>query len=346
MQLNQGVSSRWESQHVAVGPGTNNWHRVCEKCLAQAMSTPTSAWAAFTNPQEDLTVTSTMHAQHLVELAAQLTDQFRGLTDAPLQLQSKGVEQYWVASRCRLDRWSSALSEHSDRMMSPDASLEDLWHEIRPTLDEVLLSEVLTRVWSAILVAYDRSRGTSEYGPVARSIFTGHCEARHRALKLLFSGQGLGVEHAVAHNRLRRRCELWTDTLLAALGDENGSSDLAFDRRRVESLAGDLHQQPRRGIGNPAWQVVLASLRAAIQREELLVAANDDLNQQVAAGIIACFSPNAFDAVGNLTSAWLVRISTITEETEVMLDELFGDELNNPLQEEGLGRIPFTTRFK
>ena len=52
---------------------------------------------------------------------------------------------------------------------------------LRGVLEEILVSEVLTRVWTAVLCAHDACRGAEEAGPAARSVLLGHIEARHRA---------------------------------------------------------------------------------------------------------------------------------------------------------------------
>lgn len=275
-----------------------------------------------------------MHAQQLMELAAELATQCTAFLHGSSELKNCGIEQYWVASRCRLDRWSTMLRRYTDLIQIRGANdATALWQLVRPTLEEILVSEVLARIWTAIVAADDKRRGTRELEPVARSILVGHAEARHRTLKLMINGQGFGVEQAVTLNRLRRRCERWNDTLLAAVGKEAEVEEFAFDARHVREATADLRDACRRGKGRLAWQVVLASLRVSFHRGSPVPAANPDLNERIAMGIMSCLAADAFDGRGVLKSSWLMRISSITAETQTMIDNLFSDELDSSSHE-------------
>ena len=41
------------------------------------------------------------------------------------------------------------------------------WPAIRGVLEEILLAEMLTRVWATVLCAFDRRQGTLEAEPIA-----------------------------------------------------------------------------------------------------------------------------------------------------------------------------------
>ena len=60
-------------------------------------------------------------------------------------------------------------------------------------LDEIFASEMLARVWTAVLVARDRRWKTDETEAIARNVLDSHLEARRRALALLLSWDGLGT---------------------------------------------------------------------------------------------------------------------------------------------------------
>ena len=48
---------------------------------------------------------------------------------------------------------------------------------------------------------------------------------------------------------------------------------------------------------------------------------NDDLNRQIAAGILGCYQPELFDGSGVLHAAWASRLTTIVDDTETIVDE-------------------------
>ena len=104
------------------------------------------------------------------------------------RLSASGVQQYWTESKCRLDRWFrslAALRTRSRRRGSDGGRGQ--WPHVRGVLEEILTSEMLTRVWATVLCAFDRQQGTLEAEPIARSIMIGHLEARHRVLDVAWS---------------------------------------------------------------------------------------------------------------------------------------------------------------
>lgn len=268
-----------------------------------------------------------MHTRELAELAAQLATEGSGLLHTAGDFDQNGIEQYWVASRCRLDRWSKAFARHSAKPQNTDGpKTAGRWALLRPTLEEILISEVLTRVWTAVAIGRDKVRGTAELEPVARSILAGHLEARHRTLDLMVHGQGYPVEEAVTLNRLRRKCERWNDLLLSGLSNETNVTEFSFDESRVHDFALELQENSRQGLTQPAWQVSLASLRVSFQRGLKPVAANPDLNEQIASGIISCFPAESFDSLGVFRPSWLIRMHNITSDTQGLLDEILASE--------------------
>ncbi|MEQ8790665.1 MAG: hypothetical protein RIC55_30485 [Pirellulaceae bacterium] len=267
-----------------------------------------------------------MHASELVELAALVATHGRALLFQVQDIPAAGMEEYWSAAKCRLDRWSRSLKQYS--LEIPYATGNERvarWRTIRPVLEEILSGEVLTRVWSAVVCTHDRLRGRCEVEPVARSIYIGHLEARNRALNILVYGQGFAMEEAVTLNRLRRGVERWTDLLLAHLYDDFGIDEFAFVPERAEEFSRDLRDEARAG-GGIAWQLVLASLRAAFPRNLSRGSPSSDLNQRIAAGVLRCFDSHLFDSTGLAKSLWMVRMETAASDTAGMIDELLAIE--------------------
>jgi hypothetical protein len=188
--------------------------------------------------------------------------------------------------------------------------------------EEILTGEILTRVWAAVLCAYDRTRGVDEAAPVARSVMIGHSEARHRVLTLLAHESGLDAHSAVKLNRLRRHAERWTDLLVGRLADIQDVGEFAVDPKRAMDFAEDASD--RRGFepSRLAWPLMLASLRKAFQRELGPVSPNADANAGIAAGVLACFPSELLDSTGLLRSLWLMRLTIAADDAESMIAEL------------------------
>ena len=111
------------------------------------------------------------------------------------------LEQYWATSRCRSESWSRALHCAATLAGRSPRDKSDRWVEIRGALDEIFTSEMLTRVWTAVLVARARRQGDEALEPIARSVLGAHLEARRRALAVLLDRDGFSTAQAAAAAR-------------------------------------------------------------------------------------------------------------------------------------------------
>jgi hypothetical protein len=268
-----------------------------------------------------------MHARELIELAALAAAHGPVLVRTSGRISEASIKQYWIASKSRLDRWGWTLRSVSGEAGESDRpSKPSQWALPRGTLEEIITGEVLTRVWAAVLFAHDRFRGTEQAEPIAQSVLIGHLEARHRVLTLLAGGLPIDLEQAFRLNRLRRRAERWTDLLIGYLLRVGDVSRFAVEPDRARQFADDFRDRSSTKGGRHAWPLLLASLRAAFRKGLAPTSPNGDLNAQIAASVLVSLQPELFDATGLLRSAWLMRMTNITDDTQGMLDELLAIE--------------------
>jgi hypothetical protein len=275
----------------------------------------------------DFTGNCSVQARELVELAALVSAHAPVLVRGPDRIPSGSIEQYWVASRSRLDRWGHSLKRVGTHLRESD----DNWHRsaspwIRGLLEEIVTGEVLTRVWAAVMQAYDGHRQVSAMEPVARSVLSTHLEARHRVLTLLVRSPDIDVELAVKLNRLRRRSEGWTDLLIGAMIDLDGAEHFAVNPDRAREFGEDLRYQQSQQGGRHVWPLMLASLKAGFGQTLGTLSPNADLNAKIGTSILACFPPGLFDSTGLVQSAWLLRVSSVTQDTQFLIDQLLAME--------------------
>lgn len=259
-----------------------------------------------------------MHARELLELAALVSAHGSILVENNEPIPPENIEQYWTSSKIRLDRWLRGLKSlaHEERT-SPPSSRSGVVR-LGGVVEEVLAAEVLTRVWTAVLCAHDRTRGSDDIEPVARSILIGHMEAKHRALTWLTKSRDMDVHDAAKLDRLRRRADRWSDLLVGHLAAQWDVCEFAADPRRAQDFADDLNRQDQ----ETAWPLLLNSIRAAFRHGIAVVSPNADLNERIAGSILACFPPDVFDSNELFRSFWLVRLTTIAEETQDMIARL------------------------
>jgi hypothetical protein len=261
-----------------------------------------------------------MHARDLVELAAIVSAHGLALVESGEPIPAQSIEQYWTTSKVRLDRWAWRLKRFSSDSQAQSPSSQ--WSGIRGVLEEILIGEMLTRTWTAVLCAYDRRRGTDDAEPVARSVLIGHMEARHRVLTFMVRNQGIDAEEAIKLNRLRRRAERWTDLLVGHLVNLHDVSEFAFDPQRATDFAEDLRHRGNRPGGRHVWPLLMASMRAAFRQSLCDESPNADLNARIAAAILSCFSTELFDSTGLMRSLWMMRLTNIAADTQGRIDEL------------------------
>jgi hypothetical protein len=273
-----------------------------------------------------------MHSKELLELAAVVASRSATFLQSFDALPTSGLDRYWTASKCRFDRWASAMKSYqvATRVQQPREQLGESWRELRPTIEEILTSEVLTRIWAALLCEHDTIRGVNAAAPVARSVFVGHLEARHRSLNIFLHGRGVPHEELISLNRLRRQCERWTEVLLGFVASYAGSaSEFTFDRKSFD--------QAQCSSDDPATQEGLtASLRASFHGRELGDAGNGDHNEQIASGVLCCLNANLFLGTGVATSPWLRRLYETTDDATGWIQSLLDSELK---ADEGIKRI-------
>ncbi|MBL9090757.1 MAG: hypothetical protein JNL96_06005 [Planctomycetaceae bacterium] len=270
-----------------------------------------------------------VQSSELVELAAVVSRRGPSLLAGSDPQKVAGIEDYWAVSKCRFERWNRALG----RMRRTEEPVFDIYPgTVRGLFEEMLGSEVLTRIWTATVTAYDRLHEADDNEIVVRSVFIGHLEMRQRLLQALWQGNGFESSDAVALNRLRRRAELWTDMLLAPLALGHSVDEFAFESERLRQFKRELDPATATLASNAADRAALleTSIRSAIGLAFNARSPNADLNAQLAASIIRAFAADQFDDCGVLRSLWMMRLASTADDTQRLLDELFRQETVRP----------------
>ncbi|MDX1945075.1 MAG: hypothetical protein SFU86_06685 [Pirellulaceae bacterium] len=262
-----------------------------------------------------------MHARDLAELAALIAVHSPVLVEGaepPLAWQ----EAYWAAARCRLDRWTRMLRRLAGAAGELPRPATLSWSRIRPLLEEILVAELLARLWAAVAAAHDARQGTANLAPVARNVLAGHLEARRRLLALLADSTALLPGEAAVLNQLRLRVERWNDVLLAHPARWIDVAEFAFDPDRAADFAADLAHAQSRDERELAAQLVVASLRASLASSLADPSPSSDLNRRIGTAILGCYQGELFAAPAPASPLWIEQMSAIASDTQAMIDEL------------------------
>lgn len=264
----------------------------------------------------DMPTRGQMNSRELVELAALVVSQAGDLLRADQPLDERVLQAYWSASKCRQQCWHAAFKRyHQLTGASASGDLTDAWRNIRATIDEILGSEVLARVWAAVLCEFDQRRGVVDAGPIVRNVLVGHLEARHRALNVMVFGRGASIAESVQLNRIRRRYEEWNDLLLGALQAHCQVRDFAVEPPRVQRFAADLAFQGGDIALAPAWRWILATMRSSFMEQVVTRSPNPELNAQIAASVLALLGRSPFELTDVVRSPWLRRFEYVSNDT-------------------------------
>ncbi len=282
-----------------------------------------------------------MHACDLVEVAIRVVEHAREIVESPMSRQPD-MEAYWSNATCRFSRWGTAFREIAaqDHTAAEDVAqgkdqieFEEITPEAerartagRALLEEIFISEPLTRVWAACLVARDRYHDTDNCESIVRTIAEKHAEFSHRALNLIADQGTLDWKSAVQLNRLRRRSERWGDVLIARLNDlaqdqENlNVNEFAFDESRAADFATDFGENSNPKAHQTAWNLAVTSLRSGVSSARP-ASPNADLNFQIAWNVVSAFDADTFEATGPFRSLWLHRLDNHTDQAQELVDE-------------------------
>ncbi len=251
-----------------------------------------------------------LHVRQMVELAALVSAHSERLIEGPAKIPDAPLEKYWQHSRTRLQGWMLCLNEHLMQLPQLDVSEHHtLWKRTEPVIEEILIGEVLTRVWATVLTAADRQRRICHAEPLGRSAMVGHLEARHRALSLILNGSHVPKNELAKTDRLRRRTERWTDLLLGHLVKRYGVGEFAFDERRALDFGEDQLSESAGGTANAAWEFILTGLRLAFPPTQTVEPHDLKTHDGIMNSIVACFPTDAFQSSGPLKSDLSARIS-------------------------------------
>ena len=225
-----------------------------------------------------------------------------GISDAKLQ-------DYWTNCRGRSTQWFRQLDTFASQLNSePSERHPAIWRELEPLLNEVFVSEILTRVWAAVLTASDRRREKKLAGPIARHTVSSHIEARHRAMTLMVNGPQISLAELARVDRVRRKAERWTDLLLGHLIVNYGGEELAFEPDRAIDFAESQVREIVRATDEPVWEFVQVGIRLAFNGLASCDAPSESWNRGILRSILGSFPMDLFDEYGLAKSTMRTRI--------------------------------------
>lgn len=230
-------------------------------------------------------------------LASMLSDR---VVQAEQPIATSALHAYWKSSQLRLKCWFASL-----RANRPTGSTVMSQFHLRHQTGlcrEILVAELLTRVWSTVLLARDTYHSTNVCQNLVQHVFRGQTEARREVLKLLANPDQLPSRQVAAVDRLRRRVERWTDSLLGPMILKYGTTDFAFELERAMDLGQTNLSAGLSGPNAAVQQLTLVGLSHAVPRTNHADEARTALNLAVARSVLRSLPLDELSSLGNQES--------------------------------------------
>ncbi len=195
-----------------------------------------------------------LSAKSIAELALVVSNAAPRIFEETKAPSSESIRGFWQSNRLLQKRWMNEL-EIVRNIRTADI---ELLERLAP---RVFTSEILVRVFSTLLAAFDRRLGTDELTRVARNVVSGLLQIRMNVLAQLLAVSESDESRVLKIDRLRRRCDRWTDLLVGTIAIRDNCFEFAFDPDRArdfgeESMFAETEFGPR-----PFEELISAGLR-------------------------------------------------------------------------------------
>lgn len=276
-----------------------------------------------------------MHSLELTRIATVIAAAGESLAVAGTGFPVTAMTSYWVANRQRFELWNRGLTRFSElENVGRSLAMRDWWLRHLKMIEEILISEILTRVMAAVGAIVDAKIAAHDVEPLTQSVFTRHLEARNQVLRLLLFGRGSSVDETLRLNRLRRCAERWTDFLIGPLTPRHPETlPFVIDPERVRAITRGFEHQAsaREPAGVLPVTLTWLGIRGSLGSLSRSVPAMPHANRSVGEAALACLGPRLFDSLGLPRSTIAQRIAEAdSPECQPAGEQLPGHPLFRP----------------
>ncbi|MEZ6087131.1 MAG: hypothetical protein R3C05_03680 [Pirellulaceae bacterium] len=274
-----------------------------------------------------------MHAVLLADLAALIALHGPRMLKPKDAVPPAALQQYWIATRDRSSRWHSIMGKYHQYDRNGDTlGMRAWWEEHLSTMEEILVSEILTRVYAGLGHGLDAGAFEPEIGPVVHSVHLTHLEARNRVLGIMIAGRGASTEVTARLNQLRKTVERWTDVLVGQIAvSYPEASRYGTVLERTLTFADDSAEYSPQLRQTHGW-FLSAAMRDSLSRQMSPHPAFPEENSRVCDAVLVCLRPDMFESLGTLQSLWLHRLRSGAEQADCVLKQLLtGNIADSPL---------------
>lgn len=266
-----------------------------------------------------------MHARWLIDVAALVTYHASAIVQRKTSLQSEIMNRYWLLSRQRFNEWNRTLREYRECLEQAPASSRGLiWKQVRPTIEEIFLSDVPVRCLCALAHRLEAEGIDKDSHAIANSIFGGQEDLRNRCLHLMSSGIDQPVELTFQLNRVRQSMEIWNDTLIGMIDHPAKVERYAFNKASIvdytySEQTQSLNKQQLR------WHFMVSGCQQWIGQHCTSVSTSPTLNELIHRTIFNLMQPEWIESMG-YEYAEITNSERLIVKMQGILDEVLVGE--------------------
>jgi hypothetical protein len=243
---------------------------------------------------------------YLTEVAALMAAHNRLFIEQAAELPNQVIGDYYIRSRNRFNRWIRDLSDLENGLEVRDPlhliGLVSPRPAIRSLAEQIMVNEMVARIWTILLIARDLHHGVDRVRPVAHNVFLGHLTIRHKAISACLSDHRMASHDMVAIDRIRSSTERWTDMLCCQMMDRYSLWQYAFDQERARQFLMDRTDQQSVNHQSQAWVLILAGIRHSFPDTEGLRALIHEDDRSIIRLILSSFPEDAPEMAFWMTS--------------------------------------------
>jgi hypothetical protein len=234
---------------------------------------------------------------YLTEVAALIAAHCQLVIEQPEPLSDAVLGDFYIQSRNRFNRWQRDLNdmEHGVEIRDPLhlIGLNPVRPPVQSITEQILMNDLLNRVWTVVTMSTDRHRGEDRSGILISNIYRGHLTIRHKALSLCLTDKSLSPAQVIHVNQLRASAERWSDLLCCMLMGKFNLWDYAYDKERAQEFYRDRFDQNTMKPRSHVWTLILAGLRHSFPDEAGLASPLHDDDRQIARTMVNAFPTGA-----------------------------------------------------
>ena len=242
------------------------------------------------------TVEPGLTVKSLAEVAWLVSQVGRRMIETQTEPSSAALRDFWQHTRQLQRDWDEFLDDDPFGTPTDTTRFEDM-------AAQLLTTELLARVWATILGGIDQRTGRRDLTRIATNAVSGLLQVRHRMLAQLLNPSAPAGPWAANLDRLRRRCDRWTDLLIGNICGRDDFFQFAFDPDRARDFAEESREQDPNS--HPVELLIAAGVRLSFLGRLPEVALPSPAFEGIIQSILGSIPEQAFHRDGSLRSQLL-----------------------------------------